>query len=33
MRIEFAHGEEQRDDRDENEIVHGETLPLDLRRA
>ena len=31
MGVEFARSEEQRDDGDENEIVHVETLPLDLR--
>jgi hypothetical protein len=33
MGVEFARGEEQRDDRDENEIVHGKTLPPDFRKT
>ena len=33
MRVEFAGGEEQRDDRNENEIVHDETLPPYSSRA
>jgi hypothetical protein len=33
MGVAFARGEEQRDDRDENNIVHGETLPQDFSSA
>jgi hypothetical protein len=33
MGVEFARGEKQRDDGDENEIVHDETLPPDVGRA
>jgi len=32
MGVAFARGEEKRNDRDENKIVHVETLPPDFSR-